>query len=78
MANMANIEFIYNGKKTVIQSSPDEKMKVIVERFINKINKKSYKLYFIYDGKILVQDLTFNETANLIDKKRNQISLIAF
>jgi len=78
MANMANIEFIYNGKKTVIQSSPDEKMKVIVERFINKINKKSDELYFLYDGKILVQDLTFNETANLIDKKRNQISLIAF
>ena len=42
---MVEIEFIYNGVKTVVQISLDEKMKVAIQKFLDKV--KEIKIYYI-------------------------------
>ena len=73
---MVEIEFNFEGEKINIQSKPDEKMKEIMSRFSIKADRNLASLYFLYGGKILNEDLSFNEQASEQDKKRNKISVI--
>ena len=74
---MNNIEFSYKGTKTIIQCNSDEIMKDIIQKFLVKIQVKQEDVYFLYNGEKLNEELSFYSAANEIDKKRNQICLIA-
>ena len=76
---MAEIEFILDSLKTVIQCNINDKMKDICNRYAVKAEKDINKIYFVYNGKNLNNDYleqTFIQNANEIDKQRKKISLL--
>ena len=74
---MAQVEFDYNGIKTIIQCNVEDQMEQIIQKFLIKCNKNSFNnLFFLYDGKILDIKLSFQESANEIDKGRKQMNII--
>ena len=72
------IDFFCNGQKTTIQSKSNEKMKDIIDKVLIKLDKTKDSIYFIYGGKYLNEDLTFEEIANSQDKERKTISVITY
>ena len=76
---MAEIKFTYEGSNTIIQCDINDKIKDIINKFLIKINKeKNIKLYYLYNGKIINKELTFNEQANQIDKNRKKMNVIVY
>ena len=77
---MAEIEFIYKGVKTIIQSNANEKIKDIYLKFKEKANiDNNKKIFYSYGGKIDInEELTFEEIANSDDKKRNKMNIVVF
>ena len=78
---MSEVEFVYNGTKTIIQCKSNEEMKNICQKFANKIHINKNDIYFSYDGKAGIQfneELMFEEMINLEDKKRNKMSVLVF
>ena len=69
---MCKVIFHFNGKKTRIECKKDENMKIISEKFLEKIGQKE-NLKFIYNGKVINDKLTFFEQADLIDRKENEM-----
>ena len=77
---MAEVEFQYNGTKTVIQCKEGQKIGEIFDRFISKSNINENDINYFYNGKSFTQinkDLTFNQMANSLDKERKKISILA-
>ena len=67
---MAEVEFIFNGVKTTIQCKPDDKMKLICQKFKDKAKIDQNNIFYFYDGKVEInEELTFEETLNSEDKK---------
>ena len=62
------------GRDFHIQCSKEEKMKDICNKYVSKINKNINTLIFMYGGKIMNLELTFNEQANSFDKSRNKMN----
>jgi len=76
---MAEVEFIYNGISTIIQCKSDEKMKIICQKFKDKIKIVNNNIIYSYNGKIGInEELTFEEILNSEDKKRNKISILVY
>ena len=73
---MVEVEFDCFGAKTVIQCKEKDKLFVIIQQFLLKSQKDKEKICFLYNGQILDSNLTFNETANDLDKKRKKMSVI--
>ncbi len=74
---MAEIEFIFNGIKTIIQTTLDEKMGNIIQRFIDKANLDKNKIFLSYSGKIDIdEELTFSKIANTIDIERKKMCIL--
>ena len=68
---MAEINFNYEGIDTVIQSNLEDKMKDIIDKFLNKLGIiDNNNLYYLYNGDRINSNLKFNEIANDIDKNR--------
>ena len=65
--------FIYDRVKTPIQCRKEDKIKGICNKFAS-IDINSLK--FIYNGKELDLDSTFNNQASLIDKNRNEMIIL--
>ena len=68
---MSKIIFNYKGEETNILCKGDEKLKEIVKKFCNQIQKNPNNIYIIYDGKIANEELNFCEIAKKEDKERN-------
>ena len=77
---MAEVEFIYNGIKTVIQCNINEKMKDICQRFKDKVNiDNNMNIFYSYNGKPGInEELTFEEISNREDKRRNKMSILVY
>ena len=78
---MVVVEFIYDGKKTIIQGNINEKMNDIYNKYIIKIGKNINDIDLIYDGNIIkenIKDLSFNEFANNIDKNRKKMNILVY
>ena len=76
---MAEIEFIYNGTKTIIQCNLSEKIKDISKRFKDKINLTNKIIYYTYNGNLVLnEELKFEEIVNNEDKIRKKMSFIVF
>ena len=73
---MTQVEFNYEGTPISIQSTLEENIEDIIKKFLVKIDKKKENLVFIYGGGILKENLTFNEQANLNDKKRKKMNIL--
>ena len=73
---MSEVIFTYNGKEVKIQCQNDESMKDIFQRFISKTSIGINTIYFIYGGKIINEQLTFDQLANEEDKKRKTMNII--
>ena len=76
---MAEVEFNYNGAKEIIQCKENEIMKNICQNFIKKIEENQNNIYFSYNGiagSKFDENLTFGQTINSEDKKRNRMSIL--
>ena len=75
---MAEIEFIYNGERIIIQFKKDEKMKDICKKFKEKAKiDDSQVIFYSYDGKLGInEELLFDDIANYEDKKRSRMSVL--
>ena len=74
---MAQVNFNYNGIKTVIQCQKDDKMKDIFKRLLTKTNIDINKVYFLYGGNSNINsELKFSEIANDNDKLENSMTII--
>ena len=78
---MTEIEFNFNNIKSNIQCNINEKMKEICNRFAIMIGKDINKIIFIYDGKVLNEDLlelSFIKNAKDIDRERKKMNLFLY
>ena len=75
---MSKVIFLLDGLEIIIQCSKDEKIKNIFQRYADRINININSLIFLYDGKPINFDLSFNEQANIIDKKRNEMKIFVY
>ena len=78
---MANVEFIYKGVKTIIQSKLNEKMKNISNNFINKAKLNKDKIYFLCNGKKYTEfnhNLKLEDIMNIEDKKINELHILVY
>ena len=76
---MSQVEFQYNGNKTIIQCNENEKIKEIYKKFTTKTQIEQKNIYFLYDGKTdndINEELTFIEMANSIDKERKKMIIL--
>ena len=76
----AEIEFIDNGAKTVIQCNINDKMKDICKKFREKANiREDIAILYSYNGKVgFNEELSFQETANIQDKERNKMNILVY
>jgi hypothetical protein len=76
---MANICFTYEGVEYNFQSSKDDKMKVIFQKFISQKKLEKNSNFFLYNGKIIEnEEQTFEEIANEDDKERNEMKILVY
>ena len=74
---MAQVIFEYNGANTIIQCNINDSMEIIIQKFIQKLNKNfPVELYFLYDGKILNKKLSFKEVANKEDIAKERMIIL--
>lgn len=73
---MAEIEFIYNGIKTVIQSEINKKFKDILKNLSAKIEIQLDSIYCLYSGKVIDdQNLSLYKIMNNIDKENKKMTV---
>ena len=78
---MCEVEFQYNGKKTIIQCVESNKMKNIISNFVGKANLDKDSLYFSYNGKAgkeFDEELTFSQIANSFDRNQKKMVVLAY
>ena len=71
--------FIYKGKQIEIPCITNEKLSLICERFIIKLNldiSKNY--YYLYGGNMIKKDLSLEEQANNEDKNEKRMNIIVY
>ena len=75
---MAEINFVYNGINTIIQTKINIKFKEVCQKFCIKLQKDINKLIFIYGGEILNLENQFNQIVNSIDKEKNKMKILVY
>ena len=75
---MAKVIFNYKGIETIIQCNINDKIKDIFKKYETKIGKDISKLYFIYNGNKINDNLNLNEIINEEDKRRNIINILVY
>ena len=73
---MIEVEFIYNGIQTVINSIPEEKIKYTCIKFADTIGKDINSILFIYKGQIVNIDFTFVQYMDIDIEKSNRMTLL--
>ena len=77
---MAEIIFNYESTYIAIQCNINDKMQNVINKYLTINNKNDNindnNLYYIYNGEKVNKDLTFNEQANEIDKKRKKMDIL--
>ena len=73
---MSKIIFNYKGQETTFLCKKEEKLKETIKKLGEKIQKNINKIYLIYDGKIVNEELSFNEFAKSDDKERNIMNIL--
>ena len=73
---MIKAKFSYKEIDTEIQCNINEQIKDIFKRYTNKIGIDISKVYFIYSGNIIIDNLIINEIINEEDKRRNIMNIL--
>jgi len=73
---MAEAIFTYKEIKTTLQCNLNDKMKDIIDNFLNPIKEKGDSFLYLYNGKEINKDLSFNEQATGPDKEQKKINII--
>ena len=73
---MASITFIFNEIKKTFQCKKEDLMKDICQQFSSNINTELDKLYFLYEGKEIIYELTFNEQTKENDKQNCKMNIL--
>ena len=73
---MSAIEFIWNGNKTIIQTTENEKISEVVKKFFTKAGQNLENISFLYGGKQLNLESTFSEAATSIDKEEKKMAVL--
>ena len=74
----ANVIFTFEGIDLIIQSTTEDKMKDICEKYSIKINKAMNSILFLYEGNQVNFELSFKEHANSIDRKNNKMKILVY
>ena len=74
----ASVIFTFEGINVKIQCSTNDKMKDICQKYANKIERNVNSLVFLYGGSNLNFQLSFKEQANIIDRERNEMSILVY
>ena len=75
---MAKAVFTFENKEIIIECNTKDKMKDIFIKFSSKAQKDLNKLYFIYNGNIIKDDVEYGQILNEEDKKRNVMNIIVY
>ena len=73
---MNKVDFTYNDDKYFVQCNNDDKMKDIIDKFLNKAGKNRRNIVFLYNGLILNEELIFSKCANSLDRSRNCMNVL--
>ena len=74
---MSKIIFNFKGQEITIPCKKEENLKLVIKRFAKKVQINTNKVYFIYGGNIVNEELTFNKIAKSNDKERNIMNVLA-
>ena len=75
---MAKVIFVFKTIQNIIQCQKEELMLNICQRFCSEKKIEMNKLYFLYDGGKINYMLTFNEQANINDKKDEKMIVLVY
>ena len=73
---MSNVIFSFQGNETKIQCQREDKFKDISKRFTTKAQINMNKIYYVYDGNVINEELNLEQIANEEDKKRDIIYIV--
>ena len=73
---MSNVIFSFQGNETKIQCQREDKFKDISKRFTTKAKINMNKIYYVYDGNVINEELNLEQIANEEDKKRDIIYIV--
>ena len=73
---MNKVDFSYSGTNYIVQCNNEDKMKDIINKFINKCGNNNKNLYYLYNGQIMNEELIFDKCVNSLDKSRNYMNIL--
>ena len=74
---MVEIEFIYNQQTTIIQAKPDEPLKDVINKFLQKSLLEENNVFFISNGKPINSEKTVESHMNQMNKENNKLKILA-
>ena len=75
---MSKVIFLFNRFEIIIQCNKNEKMKEIFKRFALKANLEINKIYFLYNGDKINEELKYNKVVNREDNERDTMSILVY
>lgn len=72
----ANVKFIFEGREIIIKCNKDENLKDICQRYSIKLGINQKLLIFLYEGKQINSELSFESQANTIDKSNREMNIL--
>ena len=72
------IIFAFKGMKTTIKCDKAEKMRNIMKRYGTLVEIDINKIYLVYNGNKVNEELSFEEIANKEDTKMNMMNIIIY
>ena len=75
---MSKVIFNYKGKEETIECSKDEKMKDICQRFSLKSEIDINKIYFIYNGNRINEEIYYIQLINEEDRNKNIMNILVY
>ena len=74
---MSNVEFYFEGQNLIIQCNKSDKMKQVFQSFYSKAGINKNSVSFLYNGEDITNvESTFEQLANIDDKKRNKMNIL--
>ena len=73
---MCEAIFSYQGQKYLIQCNLSDTMKEIVQKFLTKSSLDKEKIYLLYNGTSLKEELTLEQTLSNEDKENNKMHIL--
>jgi len=77
--SQGTVIFTYNGRQVVIACAINEKLSLICERFIIKLQlDRDITYYYIYGGNTINKELSFEIQANDEDKREKRMNILVY